>query len=68
MDIADHAADLQQQEIDRALAARRGRDAHPHPLRLACVDCDAPLHDVRIAMRAERCVECQTKLEARASR
>lgn len=64
MDLADHAEILQQQEIDRALAAHKARSAvQPQPQRDTCAECGDVLTPARRAMGAQLCVPCQREAE-----
>jgi RNA polymerase-binding transcription factor DksA len=68
-DTIDLANELASREIEtllraRALeAAKRAADAGPAVT--DCEDCDDALPDVRVAMRATRCVCCQERADTR---
>lgn len=68
MDLGDQAAEYQQQEIDRALAARKALASGSHPPREWCPDCGEAIPLARAALGAERCIDCQRTHEARRAR
>lgn len=68
MDLGEQAAEYQQQEIDRALAALKARAAEQHPPRDRCIECSEAIPAPRVAIGAERCIDCQRAHEARLRR
>lgn len=69
IDLANNLAALEIDHILRARAndaARRVAGADTGPAVTACEDCEDDLPDVRIAMRAARCVPCQEREDKRA--
>lgn len=67
-DSADRAAELQQAEIDRGIAAAATARLTSTGRVAACIDCREPLTPARRAMGANRCVECKTDHEEEARR
>jgi RNA polymerase-binding transcription factor DksA len=69
-DEIDLANELAAREVENILRARANeaakRAAESGPALLECEDCDEALPDVRVAMRATRCVACQERADARA--
>jgi RNA polymerase-binding transcription factor DksA len=69
-DEIDLANELAAREVDNILRARANaaakRAAEAGPAVTACEDCDDALPDVRVAMRATRCVSCQERADKRA--
>ena len=68
MDLGEQAAEYQQQEIDRALAALKARAPESLTPREVCTGCGELIPAARAALRAVRCIDCQRAHEARLHR
>lgn len=69
MDALDRAAELEQQQRNRALEAQRARADFNRPSAVDCMDCGAEIPPVRRAFGGVTCcIECQTLREERKRR
>lgn len=66
-DKADIAQELIDETLDRALAQRSGPRRHVVPVDDECIDCGEEIPAARRERMpyAQRCVECQTRMEGR---
>lgn len=65
-DALDRAADLEQQQRNRALNAQRGKVDFTRPSATECEDCGDGISAERRAFGGvTRCVECQSQFERR---
>lgn len=60
-DIVDQAQELEQAQREDALASHM---RSPVLGRVCCADCGGAIAPLRTAIGAQRCIECQTAIEA----
>lgn len=62
-DNIDRASEIEEKARQQAIQHQRLKMVHNYRQVENCIDCDEPLHPVRVQMQCLRCVDCQSLIE-----